>query len=133
MRGGTGKLQMTVYIVEDSEIISSRLTKMISEIRGARVVGVARTGVDALRFLNTNEVALVTLDIQMPSGSGVDVLRAVKSLPNPPMVIVLTNYTHEVVQHVCLQAGADYFLDKSVEFEKVIEIIRDLSVSKIDD
>lgn len=124
---------MTVYIVEDSELVSSRLTKMISEIRGARVVGLARTAADALRFLNTNEVALVLLDIQMPDGTGVDVLRALKTRAAPPKVIVMTNFANDVARRECLQSGADYFLDKSVEFEKVIEIIKDLLGLKIDD
>ena len=39
------------------------------------------------------------------------------------MVIMLTNYPFEQYRRECAEAGADYFLNKSTEFEKINEIL----------
>ncbi len=68
------------------------------------------------------EVAI--LDIQMPGGSGIDVLVHIKKESPRTTVIMLTNYPLPPFRKCCQKAGADYFFDKSTEFEKVIEVLR---------
>jgi DNA-binding response OmpR family regulator len=68
----------------------------------------------------------VILDIRMPGGSGMDVLQAIKREKQAPMVIMLTNYPYPQYRKKCLGLGADYFFDKSTEFEKVTELFKQL-------
>ncbi|MGH7455074.1 MAG: response regulator, partial [bacterium] len=68
------------------------------------------------------EVAI--LDIQMPDGSGIDVLAHIKKESPQTTVIMLTNYPLPPFRKCCLEAGADYFFDKSTELEKVIEVLK---------
>jgi len=69
----------------------------------------------------------VVLDIRMPKGSGIDVLKYIQNGVQPkPLVIVLTNYPYPHYRKKCLALGADYFIDKSVDFEKVIDVLEAL-------
>jgi DNA-binding NarL/FixJ family response regulator len=73
----------------------------------------------------------IILDLQMPGGSGLDVLRAIR--PNFPdmQVVICTNYPHDQYREECLTAGANFFLDKSVEFSKIPAILRELSEKEV--
>lgn len=63
--------------------------------------------------------------IQMPEGSGFDALKHIKQNSDAPIVIVLTN--HPEFRQSCLDAGADYFLDKSIEFEQIPDILAQIN------
>jgi len=65
------------------------------------------------------------LDIKMPGGSGFDILKAAKSKPNPPLVIMLTNYATDSYRNRALKDGADYFFDKSTDYEFLLRIINE--------
>jgi DNA-binding NarL/FixJ family response regulator len=39
---------------------------------------------------------------------------------------MLTNFAHDQYRKKCLQLGADYFFDKTTEFDRVIEVLRQL-------
>ena len=64
---------------------------------------------------------------EVPGGSGIKVLEAVKKDRPAPLVIMLTNFDHPQYRNRCMQLGADHFLDKSNNFERVIEIVRDFT------
>jgi DNA-binding NarL/FixJ family response regulator len=62
----------------------------------------------------------------MPGGSGLEVLRSIR-LTHPSLwVLVCTNYPYPQYREECISAGANYFLDKSADFEKIPGILRDL-------
>ncbi len=66
------------------------------------------------------------LDLQMPGGSGLDVLRAIR-LDHPHLhVLICTNFPYPQYREECLSAGANFFIDKSAEFEKIPAILREL-------
>jgi DNA-binding NarL/FixJ family response regulator len=62
----------------------------------------------------------------MPGGSGIDVLESMKKNPSPPIVIMLSNFSGPQYRRRCLEGGARFFFDKSVEFHKVAEVLRGL-------
>jgi DNA-binding NarL/FixJ family response regulator len=63
----------------------------------------------------------------MPGGSGIQVLETIRKEKPAPLIIMLTNFTHEPYRQRCFKLGADYFFDKSSEFEKVKEILENLA------
>ena len=71
----------------------------------------AKTGMEAIDGVAELMPAVLILDMAMPGGGGFNVLRVVKQRPCTPLVIVLTN--HPAYRQRCLDAGADYFFDKS--------------------
>ena len=112
-----------VFIVEDSAPIRSRLVELLGEIEGVCVVGEAETPADAVTGIQQTKPHCVVLDYQLIGGTGVDVLRAVH--PGSPEIafVVLTNHPNAQYRRVCMEAGADRFLDKSTEFGKIKEVV----------
>lgn len=118
-----------VFIVDDSPVVRDRLAAMIAELPNVEVVGQADIAFEAIYSIRRLRPAVVVLDISMPGGSGMYVLETVKKDRPVPVVIMLTNFAHEQYRQKCLQLGADYFFDKSTEFERVTEVLRQICAS----
>ncbi len=117
---------MKVFIADDSKIVVERLADLLRDVRGVEVAGQAGDALEAVRCIRQVNPDAVILDLQMPGGSGLDVLRAIR--PDHPglCVLICTNYPYPQFREECLSAGANYFLDKSTEFEKIPDILREL-------
>jgi DNA-binding NarL/FixJ family response regulator len=108
-----------VFIADDSLIVRERLVTMLDELAEIEIVGQAENVAEAIKTIRKVKPDVVILDIRMPGGSGIDVLRNIKQGEATPMVIILTNYPYLGYRQKCLRAGADFFLDKSTEFEQI--------------
>ncbi|MGE5401231.1 MAG: response regulator transcription factor [Ignavibacteriales bacterium] len=116
-----------VFISDDSPVVRVRLANMIADISGVYLIGEAANVQDSIEKIIQLKPNAVILDICMPGGSGIDVLRQIKSSKNAPIVIVLTNYPFPQYRKICIEAGADYFFDKSNEFYKIVDIFQNLT------
>ena len=117
---------MRVFIADDSAVIVERLADLLKEIPGVELAGHASNATEAVRCIRQIRPDAVILDFQMPGGSGLDVLRAIR--PDHPNlhVLICTNYPYPQYREECLTAGANFFLDKSAEFEKIPAILHAL-------
>ena len=115
-----------VLIVDDSAIVRLRVAEMVGSVEHVAVVGQARGVSDALTAMRELRLDLVILDIQMPDGDGLTVLEAAKRLNPAPAVLMLTNYVDDYHRLRCAAAGADFFLDKSKQFEEIPNVLRGL-------
>jgi DNA-binding NarL/FixJ family response regulator len=119
---------MKVYVVEDSAAVRERLLEMIREIEDVEVVGEAETYAAAVAGIMSTRPDVAVLDIKLAddSGSGIDVLAAVKKGLPAMRAIVLSNYATPQHMKASADAGAEYFLDKSAEFERISEILEQM-------
>ena len=113
-----------VAIADDSDVIRARLMQKLSQLEGIKMAWQAQNAAEALAAFQQLKPEVAILDIQMPGGCGIDVLAHIKKESPHTTVIMLTNYSLPPFRKCCLQAGADYFFDKSTEFEKVFEAVR---------
>ena len=114
---------MRVVLVDDSDVLRERLRAILGEIDGMEIVGEARYSLDAIDRIRELQPDAVILDIRLPNGSGIDVLQRIKR-DNPSItVVMLTNYPYPQYRRKCLEAGADFFLDKSTEFDKLSKVL----------
>jgi DNA-binding NarL/FixJ family response regulator len=117
---------LKVLIVDDSPLIRERLDRMLSELEQVEIVGPAEDGNQALRLFDESQPAVVLLDLEIPGRNGLEVLLEVRKRAEACVVVVLTNYDLPDFRNACLRAGADFVLRKSTEFERVVEIVREL-------
>ena len=117
---------LKVLIVDDSPLIRERLDRMLSELEQVKIVGLAADGDEAVRLFHETHPAVVLLDLGLPRRNGLEVLLEVRKRAEACVVVVLTNYDLPDFRNACLRAGADFFLRKSTEFERVVEIVRGL-------
>jgi DNA-binding NarL/FixJ family response regulator len=113
----------TVFLVEDSSIIRQRLLQLLNALPAVNVVGQAETPWEAIEQICARQPDVVILDIKLKGGSGINVLREVKRHMPAIVVVMLTNYTSPQFRSQCMQAGADYFLDKTNEFQNIAPIL----------
>jgi DNA-binding NarL/FixJ family response regulator len=116
--------RLTVFLVEDSLMIRAHLAQTILELEGTELVGEAGTIGDAIKGIRSSHPGALILDLQLEDGSGLDVLRTVHPGLPAMHVAVLTNYATDQHRRACMDAGAEFFLDKSSEFPRIREIIR---------
>ena len=117
---------MRVFIAENSSIIRDRLAALLSELQGVEIIGYAEDVSEAVESIRLMKPDVVILDIQMPGGSGFSVLRDIRASELPAVVIIFTNDPFPQYRQRFIDAGADFFLDKSAEFEKLLDIFKGL-------
>ena len=122
---------MKVFVVEDSAPVRERLIEMIREIEDIEVVGEADTYDAAVSGILSTRPDVAVLDIKLADdgGSGIDVLSEVKKGLPAMKAIVLSNYATPQHMKASADAGAEYFLDKSADFERITEILEQMKSS----
>lgn len=114
---------MNLYIVENSNYLRERLTRLVARRSGVQIVGYAATARQAVQEIQQLKPDVVLLDIRLDEGTGLDVLKAIKSRSQPPTVIVLTNYAYPPYREHFLANGAEYFFDKSEELDLMLQAL----------
>lgn len=117
---------MKVFIVDDSLVLRERLEEMLSDLPATEIVGYAQDVSGAITSIKELNPDVVILDIRMPGGSGIDVLQDIKKDNQTPVVIMLTNYPYPQYRKKCMDLGADFFFDKSTEFEKITAVFKQM-------
>ena len=114
---------LTVYIVDDSQVMRERLTESVADIAGVEIAGQSGDPFEALDRIRKSHPDVVILDIRLPQISGIDLLKDIKERPAAPIVIMITNYPYHQYRQACMAAGADYFFSKIDEFEMIRETL----------
>jgi DNA-binding NarL/FixJ family response regulator len=104
-------------------LVSERLVSLLSDVEGVDVVGTAVSAEEGIEGISRSKPDVVILDIRMPARNGISVLEEIKRQESPPTVVMLTNYPYPQYRKKCMEAGADYFFDKSGEFHKVTDVL----------
>jgi len=118
---------MKVLIVDDSKIVCKGLKQMLNNIADVEIVGQAHNAEDAITSISESKPYVVILDINLPGRSGIEVLKDIRKKKLSSRVIMLTNYPYPQYRKKCEELGADYFLDKVAEIEKIPKLIEELA------
>lgn len=113
-----------LLVVDDSELILSRLVSLLQGISGTTDIGTAGTLAQTLHCVERNPPTLVVLDLHLPDGNAIQIIPTLKQLAPGMQIAMLTNDASEFNRNKCLQAGADWFFDKSTEFAKVLAVVQ---------
>ncbi len=117
---------MNVVLVDDSLLVRKRVANIISKMPGVKVIGEAGNSLEAIEVVRKTKPDVVILDIKIPGESGVKVLIKLKDEFEDLKIIMLTNYPDSQYKAECLMHGAEYFLSKSDEFDKLPEVFSKL-------
>jgi len=80
---------MKTLIIDDEPLAREGMSEYVNQVEFLELAGTATDALDALNFLQTHDVDLLLLDVNMPRLSGIDFL---KTLDSPPIVILTTAY-----------------------------------------
>jgi DNA-binding LytR/AlgR family response regulator len=114
-------------IVEDEPLAAEILEDYIRQITFLELKGICRNAISAMEILQTNRIDLIFLDIHLPKIKGVDF---VKTLKNPPQIIITSAYQEYALQGYELNV-IDYLL-KPIEFNRFLMAVNKIKTQNED-
>jgi len=110
---------MNCIIIEDEIPAQKVVQNYIRKIPRLFLMDTFKAAIEANSFLNNNEVDLVFLDINLPDISGLDFIKTIK---NPPAIIMTTAYPDYAVNSFELETIVDYLL-KPFSFDRFLKAV----------
>lgn len=104
---------MRILIADDSELIRSAVTKLLSSQNDWEVCGEAADGAEALRKTRSLLPDLILLDVRMPGLNGLEAARLLRQAAPAATIIVMSQYEPFRLLSHAIEAGADACVDKS--------------------
>jgi DNA-binding response OmpR family regulator len=104
---------MKLLVVDDSKLLQGRLLKNIMRIEKNINLQQAFNCKEARELFSAINPDFVILDLDLPDGSGCDLLQKFKHEGPGAEVAIFTNYPTNEFKGKCIQLGADHFIDKS--------------------
>ena len=104
-------MSVRVLVVEDEQLAAEAHVAYVERVPGFEVAGVARSAGEAARFLNSHEVDLVLLDLNLPDGHGLALVQRLRAGGHLVDVIAVTAARDaDVVRHAVAQGVVLYLL-----------------------
>src|SRR3954464_7896949 len=118
------KTRINVLLVDDSPFVISGLKEVLSDIENINTIDTAGTLSEATALMNQKEINTVILDINLPDGNGLNFLKWIKENHPRAVVMMLSNMADDFHRKVAEKRGADYFLDKSEDFQIIHRLLQ---------
>ena len=123
---------LKVFIADDSAPVADMLTELLTSAGRVEVIGVGETedaAIDSIRALKPD---VVVLDLQLKTGSGTNVIKAIRAIRELAGVrlVVTSNHDSPQLRAGCLQLGANDYYDKVKELGELTQRIRQLAEEK---
>lgn len=118
--------QMKVFIIDDSRACREGVSAMLAAIHGVEVICLSSTDGDAIEMVRRESPAAVILDSELGGFDCVEAIRSIKESSPSPAVIVLCNHPNphfKKLERTFMQSGADHFLDKLLEMDRLPELM----------
>ena len=108
---------LRVFIADDSPPVAEMLAELIRAPGKVDVIGVGDTEAGTIESIRSMKPDVVVLDLQLKSGSGTNVIKAVRASAELAKVrlMVTSNHASPQMRAGCLQLGADDYFDKVKE------------------
>lgn len=115
-----------VLLIDDDPLVCSGLELILSRSDDIQVVGTAGDGDEAVAAVHQHFPDVVLLDVRMTRLDGIAATKALRALPNPPRVIVMTTFDADDIVMRAIGAGAAGFLFKTASAQDIIDGIRNV-------
>lgn len=109
---------MRCLIVDDEEMARSIMENLCSQIDDLEVVAICSSAIEAINILNKEEIDLIFLDIEMPSMTGMDLVKTVTDLPQIIFITSKKEYALEAFEY----RVTDY-LHKPVQISRLLKAV----------
>jgi len=120
--------RMTIVLADADAYFRDRLKKRLEKVAGIHVVGESSDSEETTAMILNRKPDIAILNSRLRDGYGIDVLRHIKRLMTPPIIIVVTDDPSGDNKTACALAGADFFFEKVTEDHKILSTIRLLHV-----
>ncbi|PKM56032.1 MAG: two-component system response regulator [Firmicutes bacterium HGW-Firmicutes-3] len=123
-------LEIKVLIVEDDLMIQRILTEFLKKIKGYTLVGVASDYVSAKNFIESTAIDFVLLDIYLPGGLGIDLLKWIRQQERAIDALLITADNRSETLEKAMRFGAVDYLIKPFRFSRFQEALKRYLIKK---
>jgi two-component system response regulator DevR len=113
-----------VMIIDDHEVVRRGIAEVIDRTDGLRVVAEAGSVAEAMRRAALVRPQVVLVDLQLPDGTGIDILTKLRETLPDAKAIILTSFDDDDALAAALRAGARAYVLKSVRGAEITDVIR---------
>jgi DNA-binding NarL/FixJ family response regulator len=121
--------EIRVLIVDDHELVRQGLVGAFGREPGMTVVGAAATVTEALRAYEEEHPHVVVSDLQLPDGTGLDIIRTIRRQDQTAGLVVVTMHSGDEQIFAAMEAGASAFVGKDAPSAEVVKAARHAVVS----
>ncbi|RKQ33863.1 response regulator transcription factor [Oceanobacillus halophilus] len=115
---------LQVLLVEDQTIVRQGLKVILEQDPNIQVTHEAADGEDAIHILEKHMIDFVMMDVRMPVMNGIEATRKIKHRWPHVKILILTTFNDDDYALQALEEGANGFLLKTAEPDKLIEAVK---------
>jgi DNA-binding NarL/FixJ family response regulator len=120
------KFRIRILCVDDHPLVREGITRKIELQSDMQLVGAAVTGEEAVELFDRHRPDVTLMDLRLPSMSGLDAIRAIRSKDKAAKIVVLTMYHGDEDIHRALQAGATTYVLKNTASDDLMRVVREV-------
>lgn len=121
---------ITVMIIDDHEVVRRGIAEVVERADGMTVVAEAASVADAVRRANLVRPQVLLVDLQLPDGTGLDVMRALRESLPESRCVVLTSFDDDDALAEALEVGAAAYLLKTVRGAEIADVVRAVAAGR---
>lgn len=121
---------LSVFLVDDHEIVRRGVADLLVEAGDITVVGQAGTAAEALTSIPALQPDVAVLDMRLPDGNGVELCRELRSALPDLRCLILTSYTDEQAMLDAILAGAGGYVIKDIRGMDLVSAVREVGAGK---
>ncbi len=123
-KGDDGDMTISVYLLDDHEIVRRGLRELIEATEDITVVGESGLAKEAIRRVPALRPDVTIFDVRLTDGSGIDACREIRSVDPSIKALILTSFDDEHALTGAILAGASGFLLKDIRGNGIVDAIR---------
>ncbi len=116
-----------IVLADDHTLVREGIGALLALVPDMSLVGEAKDGTEAVRVVVDARPDILLLDMRMPGGDGVWVVRELRRRELLPPTLILTTFDDEATALDVLRAGARGFLLKDVTLDRLVDAVRTLA------
>ncbi|GGJ81200.1 DNA-binding response regulator [Streptomyces camponoticapitis] len=124
------KGKITVFLLDDHEVVRRGVHELLAVEDDIEVVGEAGTAEDALTRIPATRPDVAVLDVRLPDGSGVEVCREIRSRDESIKCLMLTSFSDDEALFDAIMAGASGYVLKAIRGDELLTAVRDVAAGR---
>ncbi len=129
-QSSSGQHDIRVMIIDDHEVVRRGIAEVVERADGLTVVAEAGSVSETLRRAPLVRPDILLVDLQLPDGTGIDIIRQLTDLVPGARSVVLTSFDDDDALAEALEAGARAYLLKTVRGAEITDVIKAVAAGR---
>lgn len=121
----------SILIIDDHPLVGDGISMMLREVEYLQIVGLCKSGKEAMDFLETYQPDIILLDINLPDVDGLELCTQIRRQNKKSKIIGLTSTNEAGIITQLLGNGGNGYLLKNMEREELLQAIEEVIQDKI--